>query len=136
MTLFILIFLDIIFKIISKNSLFFVLPFLLIYFFIGNKNFWILFILSSIVNDLMLYLPIGFTGLILGSIFVFLIIIKRIITFETKNSLFFLNFFVQLIFIISLVYFLKLNNYYFFSYLLISNLILSTFIILIYKLLF
>ena len=136
MTLLLLILLDIIFKVLSRNTLFFALPFLLIYFINGYKNFWILFILSSIINDFMLYLPIGFTGLVLGSFFVFLIIIQRFITFETKSSLFYLNFFLQLIFTISLLYFLKINSFYFFVYFFISNLLLSTFIILIYRVLY
>lgn len=136
MMLLILIFLDIIFKIFTNNILFFFLPFLLIYFLNTYKKFGFFFITSSLINDFMLHTPIGFTGLVIGGFFLFLLFLKKFISFEGKNIIFLLNFLLQIIFIFFLFYFLKINSPLLFFYIFAINLVYSTFIIFIYKVLF
>lgn len=136
MMLLILLFLDIFFKVLTNNILFFFLPFLLIYFLKTYKSFWILFLASSLINDLMLYIPLGFTGLIIGGFFLFLLFLKKFVSFESKNLVFLLNFLMQAIYIFSIFYFLKLQSFNLFFYIFLINFLFSSFIIFIYKVFF
>ncbi len=136
MMLLILLFLDIVFKVLTNNILFFFLPFLLIYFLKSYKSFWILFLASSLINDLMLYIPLGFTGLIIGGFFLLLLFLKKFVSFESKNLVFLLNFLMQAIYIFSIFYFLKLQSFNLFFYIFLINFLFSSFIIFIYKVFF
>jgi len=136
MNVIVLLLLDIFFKLITSNKLFFLLPILLIFFLNNSKNFLLTFFLSSFINDFMINLPIGLTGLTLGSFFVFLIILKKFININSKNSVYFINIILQLLFWGVVFYFLKLNSLSLFLSTVLLNIIFSTFLIFLYRLIY
>lgn len=120
---------------ISKN-LFFTIPFLLIYFSNKNKYFIPIFLTFSFLNDLILVLPMGLTGVVLG----FCILLSYLFSsFINLNK--FLGFailiFIDLLIFISSIFYVKFNSLPmpFLSYVFIINFFYSIFIIIIYKLL-
>ncbi len=136
MTAIFLVAIDFLIKILFQPTLFFIFPFLLIFFLKADKNFFLTFIFSSILYDLFFHLYLGLTGLILGSFFLFITLLKRIFNLETKNSIFFLNVLMQIVYLICFFYFLKLYNINIFINILIINIIVSTFIIFVHRIFF
>lgn len=128
--------LDFLIKILFQPTLFFIFPFLLIFFLKANKNFFLTFIFSTIFYDLFFHLYLGFSGLIIGAFFIFVIILKKFFNLEEKSTIFFLNVLMQLIYLISLLYFLKLYSLNVFLHIFLLNLIISTFVIFIYRIFF
>ncbi|GIW65885.1 MAG: hypothetical protein KatS3mg094_404 [Candidatus Parcubacteria bacterium] len=124
--LLLIIFLDVLFKLLFNKLIFLGVSFSLIYFLNNNKNFYLSYVIFSFLNDLILLLPIGFTGFYLGIILILITIINKFISFDEEiNSYVVLVISLLIFFIFIWYYYLGFNfNFLFFKFLIINLIIL------------
>lgn len=127
---------EFIFRTLVSKNLFFILPFILIYFVNKNKYFIAIFLSFSFLNDILLVLPIGFTGLVLGLSILILYIISSFINMDKLLGLI-LSMSLMLLILIFIIFYFKLQylSFEFIFYLFLINILYSLFILIVYKLL-
>ncbi|GIW66266.1 MAG: hypothetical protein KatS3mg095_0164 [Candidatus Parcubacteria bacterium] len=117
--------LDVLLKTFLNKLIFLGLIFTLIYL-LNNKNFILPYFVFSIVNDLIMILPLGFTGFYFGIVLILLTFFNRFAFFEKEINLYIiLGFSVILIFIFSWYYYFGFNINLLFFILLIINLLIA-----------
>lgn len=122
MIYFLIIILDLLFKLFLNKLIFFGLLISLLFFLNNKRNFLIIYFFSSLINDWILILPFGFTGFYFGLVLIFLLIIKKYFSFEREFIVYLITFISLFLFLFSIwfIYF-KINiNLIFFKWLLIN----------------
>jgi len=136
MTLIFLTFIDLLSKFLIGKHFFALLPFLIIFFLNHNKYFIYLFLIFSFLNDLFIILPLGFTGFVLGSIFTLLLFVSKFININAGWNILIINTLVLLVLLLAIFYVLKINLFNFFAFIFFINFLYSTFIIILYKIIY
>jgi len=101
---FLVIFFDIFLKIFLNNKFIFLyLPILYFFYLNQDRSFFLFFFILSILNDIYLFLPFGFTGLILSILFLVSMLIFRF--FEKDNLIIILMYLSFMVLVLISLYF-------------------------------
>ncbi|MFZ8847910.1 MAG: hypothetical protein ACO2O4_01560 [Minisyncoccia bacterium] len=136
MNLIFLIILELLSKFLIGKHFFLLLPFLTIFFLNNNKYFIPLLIIFSFLNDLFLILPLGFTGFVICSFFLFLWFLGHFVNINTGWNILVIHTLLIFVLLSAIFYFLKINLFAFVLYVFMMNFLYSMMVLIFYKIIY